>query len=188
MKAKDVRKGMTILYKNTPHRVLESVHRTPGNLRAFVQMKLRNVMNGVQIDDRFSSFDDIDQADMNQFKATFLYSDDNGFHFMNSDNYEQISLNTDFVGEGKDYLFEGMTVEIQTFEDRPIGLQLPKTVVLEVIDTSPDLKGATQTNVGKPATMNTGLIVQVPAFIKVGEKLIIDTEEGKYLSRADNKQ
>jgi elongation factor P len=185
MKAKDVRKGQTIIYKNTPHRVLEAVHRTPGNLRAFVQMKLRNVLNGVQVDDRFSSFDEIDQADMNQFKASFLYSDDTGFHFMNVDNYEQTTLNTELIGETKDFLYEGIAVEIQTFEERPIGLSLPKTVVLEVVDTAPELKGATQTNVGKPATMNTGLVVQVPAFIKVGEKLLIDTEERKYLSRAD---
>jgi len=185
MKAKDVRKGQTIIYKNTPHRVLESVHRTPGNLRAFVQMKLRNVMNGVQVDDRFSSFDEIDQADMNQFKASFLYSDDNGFHFMNTENYEQISLMADLVGDSASFLYEGIVIEIQTFEDRPIGISLPKTVVLEVVETSPDLKGATQTNVGKPATMNTGLVVQVPAFIKLGEKLIIDTEDRKYLSRAD---
>lgn len=187
MKAKDIRKGMTILYKNSPHRVLEAVHRTPGNLRAFVQMKLRNVMNGVQVDDRFSSFDELEQADMNQFKATFLYSDDTGFHFMNSENYEQTTLNEELVGDDKNYLFEGLTVEIQTFEERPIAVTLPKTVVLEVVDTAPELKGATQTNVGKPATMNTGLIVSVPPFIKVGEKLIIDTEEGRYLSRADSK-
>jgi len=185
MKAKDVRKGQTIIYKNTPHRVLESVHRTPGNLRAFVQMKLRNVLNGVQVDDRFSSFDEVDQADMNQFKCSFLYSDENGFHFMNTDDYEQISLMAELVGESANYLYEGIVIEIQTFEDRPIGISLPKTVVLEVTETSPELKGATQTNVGKPATMNTGLVVQVPAFIKLGERLIIDTEEGKYLSRAE---
>lgn len=185
MKAKDVRKGQTIIYKNTPHRVLEAVHRTPGNLRAFVQMKLRNVLNGIQVDDRFSSFDEIDQADMNQFKASFLYSDDNGFHFMNTEDYEQTSLMAELVGDSANYLYEGIVIEIQTFEDRPIGLTLPKTVVLEVVDTSPELKGATQTNVGKPATMNTGLVVQVPAFIKLGEKLNIDTEEGRYLSRAD---
>jgi elongation factor P len=185
MKAKDVRKGQTIIYKNTPHRVLEAVHRTPGNLRAFVQMKLRNVLNGIQVDDRFSSFDEIDQADMAQFKASFLYADDNGFHFMNTENYEQTSLMAELVGDAANYLFEGLIAEIQLFEDRPIGITLPKTVVLKVVDTSPELKGATQTNVGKPATMNTGLVVQVPAFIKLGENLNIDTEEGRYLSRAD---
>jgi elongation factor P len=185
MKAKDVRKGQTVLYKGVPHKVTEAVHRTPGNLRAFVQMKLRNVMNGIQVEDRFSSFDDLEQADMGQFKAAYLYSDDTGYHFMNTDSYEQYSLSEDLVGDQKFFLFEGLNVEIQTFEDRPIGLQLPKTVVLEVVDTAPELKGATQTNVGKPATMNTGLVVNVPPFIKVGEKLLIDTEESKYLSRAD---
>lgn len=185
MKAKDVRKGQTILYKGVPHRVLEAVHRTPGNLRAFVQMKLRNVMTGVQCDDRFSSFDDVDQADMGNFKATYLYSDDTGHHFMNADNFETVTLNEELIGDSKFYLFEGLAVDVQTFEDNPIGVQLPKTVVLEVVDTAPELKGATQTNVGKPATLNTGLVVSVPPFIKIGEKISIDTEEGRYLSRAD---
>lgn len=185
MKAKDIRKGQTVIYKNAPHRVLETIHRTPGNLRAFVQMKLRNLVNGIQVDDRFSSFDELEQADMAQFKANFLYSDDSGFHFMHCETYEQVDLNTDFVGENKNYLYEGLTVEILTFEDRAIGVTLPKTVTLEVVETTPELKGATATNVGKPATLNTGLVVSVPPFIKQGERIIIDTEEGKYLSRAD---
>src|SRR5262249_11102710 len=111
MKAKDVRKGKVIIYKGAPHRVLDFAHRTPWNLRSFVQVRLRNVLNGNQVDDRFRSFDELDEADMSTMKANFLYSDDTGFHFMNMENYEQVALNEDLVGESKFYLIEGSSVE-----------------------------------------------------------------------------
>jgi elongation factor P len=184
MRAKDVRKGNVILYKNVPHRVLESVHRTPGNLRAFVQMKLRNVVSGMQAENRFSSDEDIDVVDISQSKASFMYSDESGYHFMDPESFEQTTLNEELVGDTKFYLFEGIMVEISIFDERPIGITLPKTVTLEVTETSPEMKGATASNSPKPATLNTGLVVSVPPFIKIGEKVIVDTEEGVYLSRA----
>lgn len=185
MRAKDIRKGNVIMHNKVPHRVLDFAHRTPGNLRAFVQMKLRNVMNGSQTEARFASDDDLEFADLSTYNASFLYSDESGFHFMNSENYEQIALQPDLVGEAKYYLIEEMVVEISTLDERPIGISLPKTVTLEVVETAPEIKGATATNVGKPATMNTGLVVTVPPFIKQGEKIIVDTTDGSYLSRAD---
>ena len=185
MKAKDVRKGNVIIYKNAPHRVLDFAHRTPGNLRAFVQVKLRNVLTGIQIDDRFSSFDELDIADMSTSRATFLYSDQSGYHFMDSQSYEQLALDEELIGDSKYYLLEGTPVEISLFEERPISVVLPKTVELIVQETAPEMKGATATNQGKPATTNTGLELTVPPFIKVGEKILVDTEEGSYLSRAD---
>ena len=185
MKAKDVRKGNVILFNKVPHRVLEYNHRTPGNLRAFVQIKLRNVMNGAQSEQRFSSDDELEFADLYAFTASFLYSDDSGYHFMNTENYEQIALQEDLVGDSKYYLTEGLAVEISTLDERPIGVELPKTVSLEVVETVPEIKGATATNVGKPATLSTGLTVSVPPFIKKGEKIVIDTATGDYLSRAD---
>jgi elongation factor P len=185
MKAKDVRKGQVVIYKGQPHRVAETIHRTPGNLRAFVQMKLRNVVSGVMLEDRFSSFDELDQADMEQFQATYLYSDESGHHFMNTSSYDQIALQDELVGDTKYYLQEGLNVQISLFEERPIGIDIPKTVILTVVETPPELKGATATNVNKPATTNTGLTVAVPPFIKNGERIIVDTTDGSYLSRAD---
>ena len=185
MRAKDVRKGNVVMYNNIPHRVMDFQHRTPGNLRAFVQMKLRNLLNGAQTETRFASDDDLEFADLFTFKASFLYSDDSGFHFMNSENYEQIALSPELIADGKYYLSESLEVEISTLDERPIGVELPKTVTLVVVETVPEIKGATATNVGKPATLNTGLLVNVPPFIKQGERIIIDTTDGSYLSRAD---
>jgi elongation factor P len=185
MKAKDVRKGNVVMFKNAPHKVMDFQHRTPGNLRAFVQIKFRNILNGVTVEDRFSSDDDLPSADIYTYSATYLYSDGDGHHFMNSENYDQVALTEELVGDSKLYLMEGMTVELSTFEDRPIGIVLPKTVVLEIVETTPELRGATASNSPKPATTNTGLVLSVPPFIKIGEKVVVDTEDGSYLSRAD---
>lgn len=185
MKAKDVRKGNVVVYKNAPHRVAEAVHRTPGNLRAFVQMKLRNLMTGMMTDDRFSSFEELPDADVFTFKAQYLYSDDSGYHFMDVDSYEQLALDEELVGDNKFYLVDNMNVEIMTFEDKPIGIQLPKTVELVIEDCAPELRGATASNSPKPAKTNTGLSVNVPAFLKIGDRIVVDTTEGEYLSRAD---
>lgn len=185
MRAKDVRKGNVVIYKNAPHKVTDFAHRTPGNLRAFVQVKLRNLISGMQSETRFSSDEDLQLADMFTYKASYLYSDDTGYHFMNVESYEQIALNEDLLGESKFYLTEGIVVEISTFEDRPIGVVLPKTVELLVEDTSPELRGATASNSPKPAKTNTGLSVSVPPFVKIGDKIVVDTEDGSYLSRVD---
>lgn len=185
MRAKDIRKGNVVMYNNAPHRVAESIHRTPGNLRAFVQMKLRNLINNAMVDQRFSSDDDLEFADISTFKATFLYSDDSGYHFMNSENYEQVALTDELIGDSKFYLTEGLAVQVSLLGETPIGIELPKTVDLEVIETVPGMAGATATNSGKPATLSTGLTVTVPQFVKNGERVTVDTEEGKYLSRAE---
>ena len=185
MKAKDIRKGTVVMYKGAPHRVLDFQHRTPGNLRAFVQATLRNVINGVQCDTRFSSTEDLEMADIFQFKATYLYSDTSGYHFMNSESYEEVTLSEEMLGENRLYLQDNMVVEISTFDEQPIGVVLPKTVTLTVMDTEPEMRGATASNSPKPATLDTGLTVSVPPFVKVGDKIIVDTVEGVYLSRAD---
>lgn len=187
MKAKDIRKGKVIMFKEAPHVVMEFTHRTPGNLRAFVQAKLRNLLNGTQTETRFSSTEDIQLADVYDFDATYLYQDTLGYHFMNSESYEQLSLSEDLVGDNKYYLQDGMTVSISTYNEAPISITIPKTVVLTIVETQPEMKGATASNSPKPATLDTGLVVSVPAFLKVGEKVIVDTEEGTYLSRAEDK-
>jgi elongation factor P len=183
MKAKDIRKGNVVIYKDSPHTVLEFQHRTPGNLRAFVQAKLRNLLTGVQSETRFSSTEDLQLADVFSFDATYLYSDGEGHHFMNTQTYDQLALSSDLLGDSSLYLTEGMKVSINTYNELPISVVLPKTVTLTIEDTEPELKGATASNSPKPATTNTGLKINVPAFVKIGDKVIIDTEEGKYLSR-----
>lgn len=186
MKAKDVRKGTVIEYKGAPHFVMDFQHRTPGNLRAFVQMRLRNIFTGMQCEEKFSSTEDLPVADVYTFEATFLYRDGDGFHFMNSQTYEQLTLQEDLVGNGVHFLQEGMAVQLATYNDNPISITLPKTVTVTVAETQPELKGATASNSPKPATTETGLTLTVPNFIKVGEKIVVDTEEGVYISRADS--
>lgn len=185
MKAKDVRKGAIILYRDAPHQVLEFYHRTPGNLRAFVQMKLRSLLSGLQAEARFSSVEDLALADIYAFEATYLYADTLGAHFMNTNNYEELVIPEDIIGEKRFYLLDGMNLQVITYKEQPISVSLPKSVSLTVKDTTPDLKGATASNSPKPATTNTGLVVSVPPFIKVGDKIVVDTEDGSYLSRAD---
>lgn len=185
MKAKDIRKGTILMFRDAPHRVMDFQHRTPGNLRAFVQVTLRNALNGIQSDHRFSATEDIQPADIFAFPATYMYKDDLGFHFMNSKNYEEIVITEELAGDAALYLQDGTVVDIATFQDQPIGLSLPKTVTLEIVDTSPELRGATASNSPKPATTETGLKLNVPPFLKNGDKIIVDTATGDYISRAD---
>ena len=185
MKAKDIRKGTVVMYKGAPHRVLNFQHRTPGNLRAFVQATLRNVITGVQGDTRFSSTEDLETADIFSSKATYLYGDGNGYHFMDTQSYEEMVLPAELIGDSKYYLQDSMEVQISIYNEQPIGVDLPKTVVLTITETSPEMKGATASNSPKPATLDTGLVVSVPPFLKVGERVVVDTDTAEYLSRAD---
>ncbi|MCB0310080.1 MAG: elongation factor P [Bdellovibrionales bacterium] len=186
MKAKDIRKGAILMYKDAPHRVMNFEHRTPGNLRAFVQVTMRNLKSGAQSDTRFSSTEDIPEADVFSYKATFTYADGETYYFMNTTSYEQVPISLELLGDGRFYLQDGMEVDILEFNGNPIGITLPKTVVLTVAETEPELKGATASNSPKPATTETGLTVSVPPFIKVGERIIVDTEEARYVSRAES--
>ena len=186
MKAKDIRKGAILMYKDAPHRVMEFEHRTPGNLRAFVQVTFRNVITGSQAETRFSSTEDIPEADVYNFKATFTYADGGTYYFMNSSSYEEVAISEALLGDGKLYLQDGMAVDVMTFNNEPVGVTLPKSVVLTVKDTEPELKGATASNSPKPAVTDTGLRLNVPPFIKIGEKILVDTAEGRFISRADN--
>jgi elongation factor P len=184
MKAKDVRKGVVILFKGNLCRVMDFHHHTPGNLRAMVHMKLRNLMSGSQVEHRFSSTEDIDTADVFLQPATFLYADNNGYHFMNSETYEEVAITDEMIGEGRYYIQEGMQVQLSMYEENPIGIQLPQTVTLTIADTEPGLKGATASNSPKPAKTDTGLQLTVPPFVNIGDQVVVNTESGEYLSRA----
>lgn len=184
MKAKDVRRGTVIVLKNNLYSVMDFHHHTPGNLRAMVHMKLRNLSSGTQMEQRFSSTEEIETADVFNQPATFLYADANGYNFMNSETYEQVSITPEMIGDGKYYIQEGMQIQLSMHEENPIGIQLPQTVILTIAETEPGLKGATQTNSPKPAKTETGLQLNVPQFVNIGDKVIINTETGEYQSRA----
>jgi elongation factor P len=179
-----LRPGMIIKHNNDLHSVFSVEHRTPGNLRAFIQAKLRNLRTGAMFEHRFRSADPIEKVTVDEIKMEFLYKDDDAYCFMNSVNYEQIHLNRDILGDAVDYLIPNLEIQIEFFDGKPVGVELPQTVDLTVIETEPGLKSATASSVTKPAKTETGLVVQVPPFINEGEKIRVDTSEGAYLSRA----
>lgn len=175
---------MCILFEGDVCRVMNAQHVTPGNLRGFVQARMRNLRNGNSFEHRFGSTEKVERAILDTIPMEYLYSDPSGHHFMNQETYEQITLEDDTLGDSMLYLLPNTVIQIDFYEDRPVGIELPNTVTLEVVDTEPSMKGATASASYKPAKMETGLTVMVPPFIEVGTKIIIDTRENKYLSRA----
>jgi elongation factor P len=182
--ANDVRRGQVIKYNGAPHLILETAHRTPGNLRAFVQIKMRNLIYGKSLDQRFSSSDAMDVLMTERKNLEFSYQDRDIFAFMDPDTYETIELSAELIGDAKNYLTPNGMVEILYVDDKPLTIDLPPSVVLEVTESAEGIKGDTASNVQKPATMETGMVVQVPLFIKEGEKLQISTTDGSYMGRA----
>lgn len=184
MKANDIRKGQVVKIGNDLFSVLSFAHRTPGNLRAFVQVKLRNLRNGVQADMRFSSTDEVEKVALDTKQMQYMYKDAAGYHFMDTESYEQVALGDDVLGDTMSYIVAEGTVMMEWYEGRPVGIELPAAVELKVVDTAPGIKGATASAQKKPAVLETGLQVQVPSFINEGEVLRISTENGDYLERA----
>jgi elongation factor P len=182
--ATQLRSGNIIKHDGDLFAIHSVTHRTPGNLRAFVQAKMRNLRTGAMIEHRFRSEDRVEQAHVDDQEMEFLYRDGDDYHFMNTESYEQIPLNKEILGDSALYLIPNIQIKVQMYEGRPVGIELPITVDLVVTETEPGLKGATVSNVTKPATLETGLVVQVPPFINAGEKIRVDTSEGKYLERA----
>jgi elongation factor P len=183
MNANDIRKGNIILYNGDPHSVMDFQHRTPGNLRAFVQVRLRNLRNGNSLETRFSSTESIERATLEHHDMEFLYKDDDFFHFMNTENYEQVALNEESLGDAAKYMTPGIQVKIDFYESKPIGVELPPTIELSVVETEPELRGSTASNSPKPATLENGVVVMVPPFVKQGDKIRINPSEDKYLER-----
>jgi elongation factor P len=182
--ATQLRPGMVIKHNNDLHGVFSVEHRTPGNLRAFIQAKLRNLRTGAMFEHRFRSADAIDKVTVDEVKMEYLYNDGDSYYFMNTENYEQTYLGKDILGDAVDYLIPNLQIDIEFFDGKAVGVELPQTVDLTVVETEPGLKSATASSVTKPAKTETGLIVQVPPFINEGEKIRVDTSEGAYLSRA----
>jgi elongation factor P len=159
-------------------------HRTPGNLRGFVQAKMRNLRSGSMTEHRFSSEDKVEKEILDEQEMEYLYDDGEYYYFMNTENYEQMHLTKDLLGDATDYLIPQLRVSVEFYEGKPISVELPATVDMKVIETEPGLRGATVSNVTKPAKMETGLVVQVPPFINEGEKIRVNTSEGTYQERA----
>jgi elongation factor P len=183
IQATALRRGMLIKKDGELYSVFSAIHKTPGNLRGFVQARLRNLRNGSMGEYRFRSVDMVEKVSLDEHEMEYLYKDGNDYYFMNTANYEQIHLNEDVLGDSVLYLFPNIKIKVEFYEGNPIGIDLPPSVEMVVIETEPGLKSATASNVNKPAKMETGLIVQVPSFIDPGEKIRIDTNEGKYLER-----
>ena len=185
MQANDLRPGMVINHNGELYSIYKAEHRTPGNLRAFVQAKMRNLRSGAIADHRFRSTDDVERAMIDEADMQYLYSDGDSYHFMNTATYEQIHLHKDVVGDRAPYLVPDVVLKVEFYEGRPIDVALPATVDLKIVDTEPGIKGGSATNVMKPATLETGMVVNVPGFINAGETIRVDTAEGKYLERVN---
>jgi elongation factor P len=181
--ATQIRVGMLLNYQNDLYRVMAVTHITPGNWRGMVQTKMRSVRSGTQTENRFRSEDKVDRVTLDQQEMEYLYGDGDGHHFMNTESFEQIALDAEWLGDSVQYLLPNMRVTVDFYEGKPIGVTLPKSVDLRVTDTAPGLKSATVTNSLKPATTETGLVVPVPNFVDVGDVIKVDTESGAYLSR-----
>ncbi|HEY0430135.1 MAG TPA: elongation factor P [Pyrinomonadaceae bacterium] len=183
LSANDIRKGMVILFEGVPCKVMEFRHHTPGNLRAMVQTRLRNLLTGNSFEHRFRSNDALDRVTLEQHKMDYLYSDGSHHHFMNSENYEQVSLTEDELGDAAQWLMPNLKIEVEFYNGAPIGISLPASMELTVTETEPVLKGATASNSNKPATLENGVTLYVPPFITEGERIRVNPSEAKYIER-----
>jgi elongation factor P len=182
--ANSLRRGMPIIFQGEPCRVIEFHHHTPGNLRAMVHAKLRKLHSGVTIEHRFRSTDTIEQAHLETHQLQYLYHDGQSYHFMNTESYEQFEMDAESLGDHAEWMTDGMTVTAEYYDGRPIGVELPNALTFEVVETPPVMKTATKTASSKPAKLSNGVTVNVPEFIKVGEKVRVNPNTGEYLDRA----
>jgi elongation factor P len=183
IQATQLKKGMCIKHDNDLYRVVATQHITPGNWRGMVQAKIRHLKSGAIIEHRFRSEDRVERAILDEADMEFLYQDGDMYHFMNNESFEQIGLSDEVLGDAVQYLTANIRLKVEMYEGRPVGIELPLTVVMKVEETEPAIKGASVSNVGKPAKMETGLVVQVPPFISEGDRIKIDTATGAYVER-----
>ena len=175
---------MAINYNGDVCVVLDSQHRTPGNLRAFVQATIRSIRTGKSADVRFSSTERIEPVPMITTRMEFSYKDGEDYVFTDPETYETVTLNAELIGDAKDYLVENAPVTVTFVEEKAVSIELPSSVVLTVTDAPEGIRGDSANNVQKPITVETGITVQAPLFIKTGEKIKVDTRTGKYMERA----
>ena len=183
IQATRLRKGMLIKLGNDLFRILELHHLTPGNKRAHIQARLRNIRTLALADEKFRAEEDIERATLDEREMQYLYNDGDHYYFMDTSTYEQIHISAEALGDSKNYLIADSIIGVEFYESEPVGIELPPTVDLTVKETVPGIKGATASNQIKPATLETGLVIQVPPFVNEGDKIRVNTETGEYQSR-----
>ena len=182
--ATQIRRGMVIVFEGEPCRILEFRHHTPGNLRAMVQAKLKNLRTGSSFEHRFRAADSIDPASMETHDLEFMYQGGDTYHFMNTENYDQLEMDDEMLGDNAEWMQPGMKIQAEYYDGRPVGIKLPNSLVLEVVDTAPVMKTATKTSSTKPAKLENGVTINVPEFVGTGDKVKVNPSTGEYQERA----
>jgi elongation factor P len=182
--ANDLRRGMAVVLNNDVSVVLETIHRTPGNLRAFIQVSLRSIKTGKTAELRFSSNERVEIIPMMTKKMEFSYKDGQDYIFTDPETYETINLTPELVGDAKNFMTDNAVVTMTLIDDKPVSIELPSSVVLTVTEAPEGIRGDSANNVQKTITLETGITLQAPLFIKTGEKIKVDTRTGKYMERA----
>ena len=182
--ATQIRRGMVLVFEGDPCRVVDFRHHTPGNLRAMVQAKLKNLRTGSGFEHRFRAADSIEPASMETHDLEFLYQGGDTYHFMNTENYDQLEMDSEALGDAAQWMQSGLKIIAEYYNGRAIGIQLPERLTLEIVETAPVMKTATKTASSKPAKLENGATVNVPEFIGVGERVRVNPNTGEYLGRA----
>jgi elongation factor P len=184
MPATQIRRGMVLVFQGDPCRVVEFRHHTPGNLRAMVQAKLKNLRTGNNFEHRFRAADTIEKASMETHDLEFMYQGGATYHFMNTENYDQLEIEDEVLGDNAQWMQPGMKIQAEYYNGKVIGIALPNSMVLEVVDTAPVMKTATKTASTKPAKLENGVTVNVPEFVNTGEKVRVNPNTGEYMDRS----
>src|SRR3984885_11072882 len=183
LQATRLRKGMLIKVGSDLFRIMELHHLTPGNKRAHIQARMRNIRTGTLMDEKFRAEEDVERATLDEREMQYLYNDGDHYYFMDTPCFEQIHITSEALGDSKDYLIAGMTIRVEFYDVEPVGIELPPTVDLVIKETVRGIKGATASAQVKPATLETGLVINVPSFVNEGDKVRVSTETGEYQSR-----
>ncbi|MEP6572502.1 MAG: elongation factor P [Gemmatimonadota bacterium] len=182
--ATDLRRGMTIIHEGQPCRIIDFHHHTPGNLRAMVQAKLKKLRTGSTFEHRFRATDAVEKADMETHELEYLYHSSDNYVFMNTETYDQLEMDSEALGDSAPWMTTGMKLHAEFFDGRPIGIEMPNSLVLEIVETAPVMKSATKNSSSKPAKLDNGVTVNVPEFLQAGEKIRVNPNTGEYLDRA----
>jgi elongation factor P len=182
--ATNIRRGMAIMFEGEPCRVIEFHHHTPGNLRAMVHAKLRKLKSNATVEHRFRAVDQVQEASLETHELEFLYRGGDTYHFMNLENYDQVEMDAEALGDAAPWVTEGMKIIAEFYEGRPVAIDLPSSLVYEIVETAPVMRGATKTASTKPAKLANGAVVNIPEFIGTGEKIRVNPNTGEYLDRA----
>ena len=184
MPATQIRRGMVIVFEGDPCRVMDFRHHTPGNLRAMVQTKMKNLRTGSNFEHRFRAADTIEKASLETHDLEFLYQGGSTYHFMNTENYDQLEMDDEMLGDAAQWMQPGMKIVAEYYQGKPIGIELPNSVELEIVETAPVMKSATKTSSFKQAKLENGVSVNIPEFIPSGIRIRVNPNTGEYIDRA----